>query len=63
VGVVLVLGGLVGFLPILGFWMVPLGLIVLSYDFPSVRRLRRRMTVWLMRLWHRWVKPSARAEP
>ena len=25
-GIVLILGGIVGFLPILGFWMVPLGL-------------------------------------
>jgi len=40
------LGGLVGFLPILGFWMVPLGLLVLSFDLPAARRLRRRITVW-----------------
>lgn len=45
-GVALVLGGLVGFLPILGFWMVPLGLIVLSVDFHAARRLRRRTVVW-----------------
>ena len=31
-GGALVLGGVVGFLPILGFWMVPLGLFVLSVD-------------------------------
>jgi hypothetical protein len=29
-GVVLIIGGVLGFLPILGFWMVPLGLVVLS---------------------------------
>ncbi|HZH11860.1 MAG TPA: hypothetical protein VEZ24_15985 [Microvirga sp.] len=45
-GVALMLGGLVGFLPILGFWMVPLGLLVLSFDLPAARRLRRRITVW-----------------
>ena len=27
-GILLVAGGLVGFLPVLGFWMVPLGLLV-----------------------------------
>ena len=27
-GILLILAGIVGFLPILGFWMVPLGLIV-----------------------------------
>ena len=32
-GVALVLGGIVGFLPILGFWMIPLGLFVLSGTF------------------------------
>ena len=49
IGLLLVAGGLVGFLPILGFWMVPLGLFVLSVDLPIVRRWRRQLTVW----WHR----------
>ena len=52
-GVALVLGGTLGFLPILGFWMVPLGLYVLSRDFPAVRRFRRRMTVRFGRWWQR----------
>ena len=46
VGVVLIVGGTLGFLPVLGFWMVPLGLIVLSHDLPYVRRKRRRLAVW-----------------
>lgn len=46
IGVLLVLGGVLGFLPILGFWMVPLGLMVLSIDIPAVRRRRRRFGVW-----------------
>ena len=46
IGVALVFGGLAGFLPILGFWMIPLGLLVLSYDIPAVRRWRRRFVVW-----------------
>ena|SRR5437868_733367 len=51
-GVVLVLAGaLGGWLPILGFWMVPLGLIVLSVDIPAVRRWRRRTTVALIGWW------------
>ncbi len=48
-GTALVGGGFLGFLPILGFWMVPLGLIVLSHDIPAVRRRRRRITVWWSR--------------
>jgi hypothetical protein len=42
IGIALILGGILGFLPILGFWMVPLGLIVLSIDIPAVRRWRRQ---------------------
>ena len=44
--IVLILGGIVGFLPILGFWMIPLGLLVLSIDLAIVRRQRRRAEVW-----------------
>jgi purine-cytosine permease-like protein len=54
-GVILVFCGFLGFLPILGFWMLPLGLVILSIDFAIVRRLRRRATVklghWLLRRW------------
>ncbi|OJF91034.1 hypothetical protein [Pararhizobium antarcticum] len=52
IGCALILGGLLGFLPVLGFWMVPLGLIVLSQDFAVVRRLRRRIAVWWARKWN-----------
>ena len=59
-GLILILGGLVGFLPVVGFWMLPLGLLILSYDFPAVRRLRRRMEVslgrWYQRLKAGWRK-------
>ena len=39
VGLLLVLGGLVGFLPILGFWMIPLGIAVASLDIPPLYRV------------------------
>ncbi len=45
-GSALVVGGTLGFLPVLGFWMIPLGLIVLSHDLPVVRAQRRRLAVW-----------------
>jgi hypothetical protein len=48
-GVGLVLGGVLGFLPILGFWMIPLGLLILSIDLAIVRRWRRRSVVWFER--------------
>ncbi|HJS84845.1 MAG TPA: hypothetical protein VJ779_05250 [Acetobacteraceae bacterium] len=37
-GIVLILGGFLGFLPILGFWMIPLGALLLAEDFPLVRK-------------------------
>lgn len=58
-GGALVAGGLFGFLPILGFWMVPLGLLVLSVDFAIVRRRRRQAAVWWAR--RRQARAAARA--
>jgi hypothetical protein len=49
VGGGLVLAGAVGFLPVVGFWMLPLGLLVLSMDLPLLRRGRRRLEVWWFR--------------
>jgi hypothetical protein len=45
----LIIGGFLGFLPILGFWMVPLGFLILSQDLPMVRRWRRSLVVKLER--------------
>ncbi len=53
-GVLLVFFGFLGFLPVLGFWMIPLGLAVLSVDIPAVRRWRRRLEVWWIEKWRRW---------
>jgi hypothetical protein len=49
IGAGLVGGGVLGFLPVLGFWMVPVGLLVLSQDLNFVRRGRRRVTLWWAR--------------
>ena len=46
IGVALIIGGILWFLPVLGFWMIPLGLLVLSVDLPIVRRKRRQLDVW-----------------
>ncbi|KPQ06373.1 MAG: putative transmembrane protein (PGPGW) [Rhodobacteraceae bacterium HLUCCA12] len=58
VAFLLLVGGLLGFLPILGFWMIPLGLLILAIDMPALRpvvsaaiiRIRRR---WKTRRHHR----------
>lgn len=53
VGVLCIIGGVLGFLPVLGFWMIPLGLLILSVDFPWVRRWRRNQEVKIGRWWQR----------
>ena len=46
IGIFLVLFGMVGFLPVVGFWMIPTGLLILSIDSYRIRRIRRRLEVW-----------------
>ena len=52
-GVSLIAGGLLGFLPVLGYWMIPLGLGVLAADHHPARRLYRRLTVKMGNYLHR----------
>lgn len=40
-GILLVIGGVLGFLPVLGFWMIPLGVAVAALD---VKPLWRKLT-------------------
>ena len=41
-GIVLIAGGTLGFLPVLGFWMIPLGVGVAALDVkPGLARLKR----------------------
>jgi len=46
VGILLVIGGLLGFLPVLGYWMIPVGLALLAVDWPWARRLSRQLISW-----------------
>jgi hypothetical protein len=47
----LIAGGVVGFLPILGFWMIPLGLILVAEDIPFLRPPLARMFAWIDKKW------------
>jgi hypothetical protein len=56
-GVLLMAGGVLGFLPLLGFWMLPIGLAFIALDIPP---LRRRLLTWLKR---RDRRPAAAETP
>ena len=59
----LIAGGFLSFLPVLGVWMLPLGLLLLAVDLPVLRgpisvliiRSRRIAKRWLRR-WQAWRK-------
>ena len=54
IGLLLIAGGILGFLPILGFWMIPLGLVVIFIDVPVVRRGASRLRAWARKRIARW---------
>ncbi|MFD0908289.1 hypothetical protein [Ruegeria arenilitoris] len=41
-GLLLIVAGVFGFLPVLGFWMIPLGIMVAAMDVNLLRRWWRR---------------------
>jgi hypothetical protein len=51
IAIVLVFSGFLGFLPILGFWMAPLGLILIAEDLPFLRPPLARLFAWILRKW------------
>lgn len=59
-GLLCVAGGLLGFLPVLGFWMLPLGLALIALDVPP---LRRRLLAWLERRRRREAGPGEGSAP
>lgn len=56
--VLLILGGVFSFLPVLGLWMLPLGLLVLAIDVPVLKRpvgnAIVRLQRWLSTTRRRW---------
>jgi len=59
VGLLLVAAGLLSFLPVLGLWMLPLGLLLLAQDLPPLRRPIRRALVLAELRWKRWRRRRA----
>ena len=52
-GLLMMVGGVAGFLPILGFWMLPVGALLVGQDVPPLRRVTLgglgRVQAWLDR--------------
>jgi hypothetical protein len=59
VGLLCVVGGIFSFLPVLGIWMLPLGLLLIAYDVPFLREPVGRFTIWGAQKWasfRKWLK-------
>ena len=49
--ILLILGGIFSFLPVLGLWMLPLGLVLFAQDLPFLEKPMARMLGWIERKW------------
>ena len=49
--ILLLAGGILGFLPVLGLWMLPLGLLLFAQDVPVLQKPIARMLGWIERKW------------
>lgn len=49
--ILLVVGGVFSFLPILGLWMLPLGLLLIAQDVPLLQKPLARLLGWIERKW------------
>jgi hypothetical protein len=54
-GLLLIVGGIFSILPILGLWMLPLGLVLLAEDLSSVRRGTDTVLAWIERRRPHWM--------
>ena len=49
--ILLILGGVFSFLPVLGLWMLPLGLLLFAQDVPVLQKPLARALGWIERKW------------
>jgi hypothetical protein len=64
-GVLCILGSFLWFLPVLGLWFLPLGLLLIAQDVRFLRRPVGNMTLYLLERWKRlrkwWKRRRANA--
>jgi hypothetical protein len=53
VALLLILGGIFSFLPVLGLWMLPLGLLFIAQDVPILQKPLVRALAWFEEKWER----------
>lgn len=63
VGILLILGGIFSIFPVLGLWMLPIGLLLLAQDIPFLRRPMRKALSWTERQWTRWKRSRRNRRP
>lgn len=54
VAVLFILGGMLWFLPVVGLWMLPLGLILIAEDHPWLKRKLARIFMAAEKAWTKW---------
>jgi len=60
-GVLFMLGGVLSILPVLGLWMLPVGVMLLSQDIPLFRRFQGRLLRWIERKHPDWLGLPAKS--
>ena len=55
VALLLILGGIFSFLPVLGLWMLPLGLLLIAQDVPILQKPLVGALAWFEAKWE-WLK-------
>ena len=53
IGFLLILGGIFSILPVLGIWMLPLGLALIAEDWPGIKPYLESAARWCERIWWR----------
>ena len=49
--ILLIIGGIFSILPVLGLWMLPLGLLLFAQDVPFLQKPMAKMLGWIERKW------------
>lgn len=49
--ILLILGGIFSILPVLGLWMLPLGLLLFAQDVPFLQKPTAQLLGWIERKW------------